>query len=51
VHTEWHRNLGFVFARAINAMHKELARAWSLDDLAAVAGISRARFAVKSGMR
>jgi AraC-like DNA-binding protein len=34
-------------AKAINAMHAEPARAWSLEDLAAIAGMSRARFASK----
>ena len=34
-------------AKAINAMHAEPARAWSLEDLAATAGMSRARFAAK----
>ncbi|MDN3556523.1 AraC family transcriptional regulator [Halomonas maura] len=34
-------------ARAINAMHAEPARAWSLEDLAATAGMSRARFAIR----
>ncbi|MAT84592.1 MAG: AraC family transcriptional regulator [Gammaproteobacteria bacterium] len=34
-------------ARAINAIHAEPARAWTLDGLAAEAGMSRARFAVK----
>lgn len=34
-------------AKAINAMHAEPARAWSLEELAAVAGMSRARFATK----
>jgi AraC-like DNA-binding protein len=34
-------------AKAINAMHAEPARAWSLQDLAATAGMSRARFAAK----
>lgn len=34
-------------AKAINAMHKEPARNWSLEDLAATAGMSRARFAAK----
>lgn len=33
-------------ARAINAMHDDPARNWSLVDLAGVAGMSRARFAV-----
>jgi AraC-like DNA-binding protein len=32
-------------ARAINAMHEQPARAWTLEDLAEVAGMSRARFA------
>jgi AraC-like DNA-binding protein len=32
-------------AKAINAMHAEPARAWSLEQLAATAGMSRARFA------
>ena len=32
-------------AKAINAMHADPARAWSLEDLAAEAGMSRARFA------
>lgn len=32
-------------AKAINAMHGEPARNWSLEDLAATAGMSRARFA------
>jgi len=34
-------------AKAINAMHAAPARAWSLEDLAATAGMSRARFAAK----
>lgn len=34
-------------ARAINAMHAEPARAWTLEGLAAIAGMSRARFAMK----
>ncbi|MGD8831915.1 MAG: AraC family transcriptional regulator [Pseudomonadales bacterium] len=34
-------------ARAINAIHAEPARAWTLADLALEAGMSRARFAVK----
>ncbi|MCP5145833.1 MAG: AraC family transcriptional regulator [Gammaproteobacteria bacterium] len=34
-------------AKALNAMHAEPAREWSLDSLAEVAGMSRARFAVK----
>lgn len=34
-------------ARAINAMHAEPAREWTLETLAAVAGMSRARFAAK----
>jgi transcriptional regulator GlxA family with amidase domain len=34
-------------ARAINAMHADPARSWTLEDLAATAGMSRARFAVK----
>ena len=34
-------------AKAINAMHVEPARAWSLEELAATAGMSRARFAAK----
>lgn len=34
-------------ARALNALHAEPARAWSLADLAAVAGMSRARFAAR----
>lgn len=34
-------------AKAINAMHAEPARSWSLEDLAATAGMSRARFAVR----
>lgn len=34
-------------AKAINAMHAEPARAWTLEDLAAVAGMSRARFAAR----
>ena len=34
-------------ARAINAMHAEPSRAWSLDQLALVAAMSRARFAAK----
>jgi transcriptional regulator GlxA family with amidase domain len=33
--------------KAINAMHAEPSRAWSLEDLAAVAGMSRARFAAR----
>lgn len=32
-------------AKAINAMHADPARAWSLENLAATAGMSRARFA------
>lgn len=32
--------------RAINAMHEDPARNWSLEDLASEAGMSRARFAV-----
>jgi AraC-like DNA-binding protein len=32
--------------KAINAMHEEPARSWTLADLAAVAGMSRARFAL-----
>ena len=34
-------------ARAINALHEDPARAWSLEQLAAVAGMSRARFATR----
>ncbi|MGW8228517.1 MAG: cupin domain-containing protein [Gammaproteobacteria bacterium] len=34
-------------AKAINAMHREPGRNWSLEDLAATAGMSRARFAAK----
>ncbi|WP_126455724.1 AraC family transcriptional regulator [Sulfuriflexus mobilis] len=34
-------------AKAINAMHNEPARAWTLEDLANVAGMSRSRFAIK----
>ena len=34
-------------AKAINAMHSEPSRAWTLEDLASVAGMSRARFATK----
>ena len=34
-------------AKAINAMHAAPAHAWSLEDLAATAGMSRARFAAK----
>jgi AraC-like DNA-binding protein len=34
-------------AKAINAMHAEPARAWSLQELAATAGMSRARFAAR----
>lgn len=34
-------------AKAINALHAEPARAWTLEDLAAEAGMSRARFATK----
>lgn len=34
-------------ARAINAIHGEPARSWTLEDLAQEAGMSRARFAVK----
>jgi len=34
-------------ARAINAMHAHPARAWTLDDLAREAGMSRARFALR----
>jgi len=34
-------------AKAINAMHAEPARTWSLEELAATAGMSRARFAAK----
>lgn len=33
--------------KALNAMHAEVARDWSLEDLASVAGMSRARFAAK----
>jgi len=33
--------------KAINAMHADASRAWSLADLAAVAGMSRARFAAR----
>lgn len=32
-------------AKALNAMHAEPARAWTLQDLASLAGMSRARFA------
>lgn len=32
-------------AKAINAMHENPSQAWSLEDLASVAGMSRARFA------
>jgi transcriptional regulator GlxA family with amidase domain len=34
-------------AKAINAMHADPARKWSLEDLAATAGMSRARFAAR----
>jgi AraC-like DNA-binding protein len=34
-------------AKAINAMHAEPARNWSLEELAATAGMSRARFAAR----
>lgn len=34
-------------AMAINAMHAEPSRSWSLEDLAATAGMSRARFAAR----
>jgi transcriptional regulator GlxA family with amidase domain len=34
-------------ARAINAIHGEPARAWTLEDLAQEAGMSRARFSVR----
>lgn len=34
-------------ARAINAMHAEVSQQWTLDDLARLAGMSRARFAAK----
>lgn len=34
-------------AKAINAMHNEPSRAWTLEDLASVAGMSRSRFAIK----
>ena len=34
-------------AKAINAMHAEPARHWSLDALASIAGMSRARFATR----
>ncbi len=34
-------------ARAINALHAEPAHAWTLEQLASVAGMSRARFAVR----
>jgi len=34
-------------AKAINAMHADPARNWSLDELAATAGMSRARFAAR----
>jgi AraC-like DNA-binding protein len=34
-------------AKAINAMHAEPARSWSLETLAAAAGMSRARFAAR----
>ena len=33
--------------KALNAMHADAARGWSLDELAMVAGMSRARFAAK----
>ncbi|MEN8801641.1 MAG: AraC family transcriptional regulator, partial [Thiogranum sp.] len=33
--------------KAINAMHAEPAHPWSLEELAATAGMSRARFAAK----
>lgn len=34
-------------SRAINAMHAEPAKSWSLEELAQTAGMSRARFAVR----
>ncbi len=34
-------------ARAINAMHADPSRSWSLQELAAMAGMSRARFALR----
>ncbi len=34
-------------ARAINVMHSDPSRTWTLEDLAKVAGMSRARFATK----
>jgi transcriptional regulator GlxA family with amidase domain len=34
-------------AKAINAMHADPARGWSLEALATVAGMSRAHFAVR----
>lgn len=34
-------------AKALNAVHAEPARPWSLDELAAAAGMSRARFAAR----
>lgn len=33
--------------KAINAMHETPARAWSLEDLSAISGMSRARFAAR----
>jgi AraC-like DNA-binding protein len=36
---------GARLAQALNAMHAVPARAWTLQDLAALAGMSRARFA------
>jgi AraC-like DNA-binding protein len=36
-------------SRALNAMHAEPARTWTLQDLAALAGMSRARFAAHFG--
>jgi AraC-like DNA-binding protein len=33
--------------KALNALHKEPAKAWSLEELASTAGMSRARFAAK----
>lgn len=33
--------------KAINAMHREPSRSWTLEDLAATAGMSRARFAAR----
>lgn len=34
-------------AKAINGLHAEPAKAWSLEELAAIAGMSRARFAAR----